>query len=369
MQIRPTTATIDLNALRHNIAVIRGYAPDSALCAVIKANGYGHGLAPIGKAAADAGAEWLGVALVEEGVALREAGVETPILVLSSAFEGGYDAFFRYRLTPAIGREDQLRAYAAAAPAGARAPFHLKIDTGMARLGFIPAEITKVIGFLSELPGLELEGVLSHFANADLGDMEFNRAQLETFRGCEALLREAGYTPRWVHLANSAAVISLPEAHGNMVRPGLMLYGLDPFSPARCHDVKPVMRWHTRAVHLKDIPAGTRVSYGGRWTAPRPSRIITLPVGYADGYPRRMSGKAEVLVRGKRAPIVGTICMDLCVADVTDIPDYELSDEVVLMGAQGDARVTAEELAEWAETISYEIICGITKRVPRVYVG
>lgn len=368
MQVRPTSVTVDLSAIQHNLHVVRRLAPGRAICGLVKADAYGHGLLPVAWTLAQAGVDFLAVALVEEGVALRQSGIETPILVLGGALTGGFDTIVAERLTPVIFRTDHLDELAGAAGSGL-VDFHLKIDTGMARLGLQVAEIESFVGHLKEFPSLRLAGALTHFANADLADRSFNRAQLERFLAAIALLDKLGRAPRWVHLANSAAVMSFPEAHQVLVRPGLMLYGLDPLTPPSGERLLPAMRWTTRPVHIKEVDAGTRVSYGGRWVAPRRSRIATLPLGYGDGYPRLLGNRAQVLIRGRRVPIVGSICMDLCLVDVTDLPDLRLDEEVVLLGAQGDECITAAELAGLAETISYEIVCGVAARVPRHYVG
>ena len=367
MSIRPTIATVDLGAIRHNLEVARTVAPGQAICAVVKADAYGHGLNEVGLTLSRAGVEWLAVALVEEGISLRRVGVKTSILVLGSALGGTLFELVAHDLTAAIYRPDQLEALAMAAR-GKKVAFHLKIDTGMARLGVHVDELDELLDALAGMPNLVLEGVMTHFANADLADREFNAEQLSLFKRACKRITERGVNPKWLHISNSAAVLSYPEAHIGLLRPGLMIYGLDPLQKRGQTGLVPAMGWTTRPVHLKTVPKGTRVSYGGRWVAQRESRLATLPVGYADGYPRAMSGKAEVLVRGQRAPVVGNICMDLCVIDVTDIPGVTLEDEVTLMGRQGGAEISAHDLARWADTIPYEIICGVGSRVPRYYI-
>jgi alanine racemase len=367
VSIRPTIATVDLGAIRHNLDVARRRSPGQAICAVVKADAYGHGLNEVGLTLSRGGVEWLAVALVEEGISLRRVGVKTSILVLGSALGGTLFELVAHDLTAAIYRPDQLEALAMAAR-GKQVAFHLKIDTGMARLGVRLDELEPLFDMLDHTPNLVLDGVLTHFANADLADREFNAAQLALFNRACARIAQRGFKPRWLHISNSAAVLSYPEAHVGLLRPGLMIYGLDPLAKRSDAELIPAMSWTTQPVHLKTIAKGTRVSYGGRWVATRDSRIATLPVGYADGYPRAMSGKAQVLVRGKLAPVVGNICMDLCMIDVTDIPSVTLEDEVTLMGRQGDAYVSAYDLAKWADTIPYEIICGVGTRVPRYYV-
>ncbi len=368
MRIRPTVATIDLAALRHNLEVIRSLAGEARICAVVKADAYGHGLLPVGRALAEAGVDWLAVALLEEGLALRQAGIAVPVLVMGAALAGGYDALVEHSLTPVLFRADQLHSFAAAAR-GAEVRFHLKLDTGMARLGLAPAELGAFLDTAARHANLRLDGVMTHLANADLQDEESNHRQLVAFDEVRAQMQRRGLSPHWVHAANSAAVLTSDAARCTLVRPGLLIYGMSPLSQANRTTLMPVMRWTTQPVHIKRVKCGTRVSYGGRWQAKRDSVLATLPVGYADGYPRAASGKAEVLVRGHRVPVVGTICMDLCVVDVTDVADASLEDEVVLLGQQENESITAHDMARWAGTIPYEIVCGVGARVPRAYVG
>ncbi|MBI3180128.1 MAG: alanine racemase [Deltaproteobacteria bacterium] len=365
MMIRATEAAIDLGAIRHNLGVVRRAAPGQKVCAVVKANAYGHGLVEVSRALEAYGADWLAVALVEEGVLLREAGVRAPILVLGGAVNRGFAEMVEHTLVPVLFDVDQIPRLAAAA-GGRRIAFHLKIDSGMYRLGVLPAELASFLAALAKYPNLDLDGLCTHFARADTTQDRGSVAeQLACFKAAHAQLLRAGHTPHLLHVANSSATLLESAAHVGMVRPGLVLYGLDPRGPEHARDLRPAMRWTTRPVRICDVPAGGRVSYGGHWTAARPSRIATLPVGYADGYVRALSGKAQVLVRGRRAPVVGTICMDLCMIDVTDISGVSLADEVVLMGAQGSQEIPAYELARWADTIPYEITCGVSDRVPR----
>ncbi|MFC1611656.1 alanine racemase [Myxococcota bacterium] len=367
MSIRPTVATVDLAAVRHNLQVIRRLAPGRPICAVVKANAYGHGLTKVGLTLDQEGVEWLGVALIEEGVQLRMAGVSTPILVLGTAYFGSISDIVDYDLVPAIFRVDQLAALAGAAQ-GTPARFHLKIDTGMARLGLQPDELDTFLDATARWPNLQLNGVMTHLASADIGDVEFTSAQLKAFGDCRERIRDRGLNPRWMHASNSAATLSFADADLGVLRIGLALYGLDPRVERDEVGLLPAMQWTTRPVHIKTVPPGTRVSYGGHWVARRPSSIATLPVGYADGYCRAFSNRASVLVRGRRAPVVGSVCMDLCIIDVTDISGVSLQDEVVLMGRQGDDQISAYDLAGWADTVPYEIICGVGTRVPRHHV-
>ncbi len=367
MSIRPTQAHIDLAALRHNLGVVRRAAPGQKVCGMVKANAYGHGLIEVSRALAADGVDWLAVALVEEGLALRAAGLRLPILVVAGAVEHGFAEMVEHQLVPVLFDAPQLPHLAAAA-AGQEVAFHLKIDSGMFRLGVLPGEVDSFLTALARYPNLKLDGLCTHFANADTTqDRASIGEQLARFHGALAQVRRAGHHPSLLHVANSSATLIDAAARVGMVRPGLVLYGLDPRGPEHARDLRPVMRWTTRPLRLREAPVGTRVSYGGRFTAARPSLIATLPVGYADGYARSLFGKAEVLVRGRRAPVVGTICMDLCMIDVTDIPGVGLDDEVVLMGTQGADAITAYDLARWAGTIPYEITCGVSDRVPRRY--
>lgn len=369
--IRPTRAEIDLSAVAHNLAVVRQLAAPAGVLAVVKANAYGHGAGLVARALEQAGVDMLAVALVEEGMELRNAGVRAPILVLGGAYEGGYDALVEHALVPVVFREDHLEGLARVARARRqRVRVHLKVDTGMARIGVMPEQLGAFLSAARRFPEIELEGLASHLANADVTESALNRAQLAAFIRAYEQVKAAGYAPRWRHLSNSAAVVGLPEAKDpslfNLVRPGLLLYGHAPAEHLAHGALRPVLSWKTAVSHLKTVPKGTAVSYGSIWTAERTSRIATLPVGYADGYDRIFSSRSQVLIRGRRAPIVGRVCMDMCMADVTDIPDVALHDEVVLLGAQGTAHVDATELARLADTIPYEILCGIGARVPRV---
>ena len=373
LRIRPTRAEVDVGALARNVQTLRGVAPGMALLAMVKANAYGHGATLVAPVLESLGVELLGVALVEEGLELRQAGVNAEILVLGGAYEGAWEALLEARLIPAVFRDDQLEALEAAAKRiGAKPNAHLKVDTGMSRLGALPGEVPALLSRARAL-GIELSGVMSHFANADLRDAAVTERQLDVFARVLAQVEAAGFHPRWRHLANSAAVVALPPAKSastyNLVRPGLALYGVSPAAwIVPPHPLEPVLSWKTAVIHVKTVPTGTAVSYGGTWTARRPTRIATLPVGYADGYPRRLSNRAEVLVRGERAPVVGRVCMDLCMVDVTDVPGTALGDEVVLLGRQGSQEIGVGELASWLDTMPYEVLCGVGARVPRVAV-
>lgn len=368
--VRPTSVTIDLDALRHNFQQLEAFATPAQVLPIVKANAYGHGVIPCAKTLEKAGARFFGVALIEEGLELRQAGVRTRILVLGGAYGDRWDVLVGEDMTPLVFAREHLEGLAAAARAqGKPAVAHLKLDTGMGRLGIQPDELGSFLD-AAAAHGVELEGVATHFANADLADSALTERQIRAMEGAVATMAARGVAPRWVHLANSAATVSRPDAHGTLVRPGIMLYGAYPSEAY--HDrveLRPVLRWTTQITHVKRVPAGTPISYGSRWVAERESVIATLPLGYADGYQRRLTNVGFVLLRGQRVPVAGTVCMDQCMVDVTALPDVRVGEEVVLLGRQGDAEILADELAALCGTIHYEIFCGIGPRVPRVFVG
>src|SRR3990172_587865 len=309
------------------------------------------------------------LATLEEGIELREAGIRSPIVILAGFYPAQLDQLLRHRLIPVAIEPDGLRRLETLArKRGVSLGFHLKVDTGMGRIGFLASEIDFWLPELSRLRSLRLGGLFSHFSHAENVGGRYTQNQLKLFHGLVARLSAAGYDLPLIHLANSAAVITLPSSHFSMVRPGLMLYGIYP-SPGMASQValKPVLSWKTRILQLKKIPKGSSISYGQTFVTRRESLIATLPVGYADGYPRLLSNRGAVLVRGKRAPIVGRVRMDLTMIDVTDIRGVQQGDEVVLLGHQGREKLSADEMALWAETISYEILTSISARVPRIY--
>ncbi|MHB8757063.1 MAG: alanine racemase [Bacillota bacterium] len=368
---RPAWAEVDLGAIAHNVKeLIRVKEPRVKFMAVVKANGYGHGAVPVAKAALAAGAEWLGVAILSEALELRRAGLAGPVLALGFTPPEQSDAVVANDISQTVYTVEAARALSeAAARAGRPARVHLKVDTGMGRLGVTPDEAgLAVTRAIAGLPGLILEGVFTHFATADAVDKGYARAQFERFAAFLARLEAAGLRFGLRHAANSAALIDLPETHLDLVRAGIAIYGLYPSDEVeRRVDLRPAMSLKVRVAHVKEVPAGTGVSYGRTFVTGHPSVIATLPIGYADGYPRSLSSRGVVLVRGRRAPIIGRVCMDQCMADVTGIPGVTPGDEVVLMGRQGDEAVTADDLARLEGTINYEVVCDITARVPRVY--
>jgi alanine racemase len=369
-QGRPTFCFIDLDALRWNFRQAKGrIAPGVRVLSIVKANAYGHGAVEVARLLAEEGSDGFGVATVEEGAEVRRAGVSSPIVVLPGVYPEQLPEIVEYRLTPAVcDLEMLLGLEEAARRRGVRPSFHLKVDTGMGRIGFPATEVDSWLSSLKNLQALQLEGLFSHFAQAESVEGSYTIRQLESFRRVVERVQAAGHRPAWTHLANSAAVITLPAAHYNMVRPGLMLYGVYPSpQPARQISLKPALSWKTRILQLKKVPAGSSISYGQTFVTKRDSVIATLPVGYADGYSRLLSNRGEVLVHERRAPVVGRVCMDLTMVDVTDIGGARSGDEVVLLGAQGQETIAVDEMAAWAETISYEIFTSISARVPRIH--
>lgn len=370
--IRPTRAEVDYDALRHNYEAVRALAPRVDVLAVVKANAYGHGAVEVARTLESAGVRFLGVALVEEGLELRNAGVQAPILVLGGSYTGGYDLMVEHDLIPTVFRPEHLSELSAAAKSAGRDVIaHLKIDTGMGRIGVLMDLLAAFLDHAKTFTNVRLDGLLSHFANADLADQAVTKEQVRHFRSALKLMRERGYEPSFRHLSNSAGVLDLAEVRDgvelNLVRPGLMLYGVVPAGWLKDRvPLKPVLAWKTGVTHLKSVPAGTAISYGGTFITKRPSVIATLPIGYADGYDRAYSSRAKVLIRGKRAPIAGRVCMDMCMIDVTDIAGVQVGDEVVLMGRQSGEEIPVDELAALSDTIPYEILCGVGARVPRV---
>ena len=363
---RPTFAVIDAEALRQNFALLRAtVAPPVGILAVVKADAYGHGARLVAPIVEAAGADWLGVATLEEAVELRDAGIRKPILVLTGATAADVPVLVEQRLSVAILHRDMGRELAAAAH-NQRLGVHIKVDTGMGRIGVLPSELPALLGELRSSASLEVEGVFSHFANADSVEREYSDYQLRVFRQVMETVAAAGYQPRWLHIANSAATLSRPEAHLSLVRPGIALYGVPPSPRHAPAGLRPAMRLVTRIVQLKAVPSEFPVSYGQTFVTKRPSLIATLPIGYADGYSRALSNRAQVLVRGQRAPVVGAVCMDLTMVDVTDVPGAQLGDEVVLWGRQQQAEIGVCEVADWQGSVSYEVLTRVGKRVGRV---
>jgi alanine racemase len=365
--LRPAWVDVDLAALEHNLARVRGRLGGALAMAVVKADAYGHGAMGVSRALEAAGVDWLGVALLEEGAEIRRAGVELPILVLGTARPSKIALYRRYKLTPTVSSITELALWRDWTAGQAEAqPIHLKVNTGMGRLGVALEEVPWALEMLRGHPGLRLAGLLSHFGDADDLGSPRNDLQAERFAAVLGLLTEEERGRTIVHMANSAAALHRPESRHALVRLGIALYGLDPVEPAG-GDLRPVMSVKARIVQVREVPAGTPVSYGGRTVTRRRSRIAVVPVGYADGYAWRLTGKAEALVRGRRVPVAGSVTMDMTLLDVTDA-GAELGDEVVLLGRQGQEEIPATELAAHAGTISWEILCHLGLRLPRRFV-
>ena len=394
LRLRPTRVQVDLAAIRHNVGVLR--PAEAELMAVVKANAYGHGDVQVARAVLEAGATWLAVALVEEGLRLREAGIEAPILVLSEVPGGGGGggrpappppppphphpppapgAARPPPLTPSLYTDDGLRRLAEAASAVGAGPegagigpvrVHVKVDTGMHRVGIWPPE--DAVTFLGRVgdAGLELEGLWTHFAKSE-EDETTTKAQVDRFAAIVEAARAAGFAPRYLHASNSGAVLRHPAACFDLVRPGIAIYGVGP-APGVGEGLRTALTWRSEVTMAKRLPAGERLSYGHHYELRRDSWVATVPVGYADGYPRAASSKADVLIRGVRCRVAGSVTMDQMIVDCADTP-IEPGDEVILIGRQQNEQITAWELAGHAGTIAYEILVRVGDRVPREYVG
>jgi alanine racemase len=370
--VRPTWAVVDLDAVRHNVALIAATVAPAQLCVVVKADGYGHGAVPVAQAALDAGATWLAVALVEEGVELRRAGVRAPVLVLAEATPPEMTELVEARLRAAVYSLPGIEAAAKAVAVASAPPLdvHLKIDTGMHRVGADPAEAVMLARAIVERPELRLEAVWTHCAVADEPDDPFTACQLDRLDAVLAELAAHGIEPPLVHAANSAAALAHPHSRRDLVRCGIAAYGIPPapvLAPMAT-GLRPALSLRSTLSYVRRVPAGDGVSYGLRHVLARASNVATVPIGYADGVARRLSETGgEVLVRGRRRPIVGVVTMDQLMVDCGD-DAVERGDEVVLIGEQGPERVSADEWAQRLGTIAYEIVCGVGPRVPRRYV-
>jgi alanine racemase len=367
--LRPTIVEVDLARLTVNFRAIQAAVAPAAVMPIVKANAYGHGLVAVARHLVGIGATSLGVAFLEEAVALREAGVAVPILVMGGIFGDQIPVFLRHGLTLTASSVDKLRHIdETAATLGVTARVHLKIDTGMERIGVHYYNAHTLLERAADCRACVVEGIYSHFANADAADLTSARLQLARFLEVLTWYDRHGVKPPVRHMANSGAVLQLPESHLDLVRPGILLYGVYPSAEAaRTIEVRPALAWKSRVVYFKVVQPGHPVSYGSTWQSDHPVRIVTVPVGYGDGYFRALSNTAHVIIRGQRYPVVGRVCMDQTMVNLEWGSAYN-GDEVVLIGAEGDATVTCEDLAEWAGTIPYEILTNINTRVPRVYV-
>ena len=367
--LRPTHIKINLEQIVHNYHQIRRFCQRPVM-AILKANAYGHGIIEVAKRLEKESVAYFGLAYLEEAVLLRKSGIETPILVLGGVIGEQIPTFIEYDLTITASSVDKLKAIEAAARAlGTRAKVHLKIDTGMERIGVHYYSAEAIIQQALKCEHVLLEGIFSHFANADCLNNTYSQLQLERFQMVLRSVEEVGLQIPIRHMSNSGAVLQFPQARFDMVRVGLLLYGVYPsMELPRKIDVSLAMKWVTRVVYFKVVKPNHPVSYGSLWKSNKMVRVVTIPVGYGDGYHRRMTGSAKVLIRGKRYPLVGAICMDQAMVNI-DWDEAYNGDEVVLLGKQGESEITVEELAQWAGTIPYEILTSINTRVSRVHEG
>ena len=375
---RPTWAEISLSALRSNFRAVRDLVGNHVqVCAVVKADAYGHGAERCALAIESEGAKWFGVTTTDEGVPLREAGLRGRILLMTGFWRGEEEEVVRQGLTAAVWEPWHIEALSDAAGNLGAPPqaVHLKVDTGMGRLGVTMENLAGMCEAIRRSPRVALEGLFTHFASSEVLDAPDVQEQMRRFDGALRIVKDQGLSPVLCHMDNTGGILAQPSSWKNMVRPGLALYGYTlplirsgkPSPEVPPLHVEPVLSWRTRIVALKQLPAGQALGYGGTYLTKVPSRIAVLPVGYADGYNRELSSQGRVIVRGQYAPIVGKISMDLTLIDVTAIPGTDVGDEVVLLGTSGESTVSAIEVAEMCRTIPYEILCGISKRVPRNY--
>ena len=362
-----TWAEINLDAIARNVQAIKEFVgPDTALIASVKANAYGHGLRPVARVALEAGATWLAVHRVQAAIALREAGIMAPILLLGHIPPSGIRLILEHRITPTLVEAETARLISAQATHPVHV--HVKIDTGMSRYGLEPEWAVDYVRDIARLPHIVVEGLFSHFASADEPNLEFAQRQWLRFQGILQAIEDAGFSIPMPHICNSAGLVTMPEAHLAAVRPGLLIYGMAPSSESvPPFPLRRALTLKSTVTKLRDLEAGSTISYGRTFTAERPMRAALIPLGYGDGYPRLISNRGYLLIHGKKAPIRGRICMDQLVVDVTEIPDVRVEDEVVAIGRQGEAEITAEEVGAWAETIHYEITTSLLPQVVRIY--
>ena len=368
MNFDNTYVTIDLDALTDNFRAIRQKAGVDVM-AVVKADAYGHGAVQVARHLQDMCA-FFGVSSMQEALELRHAGLNTPILILGHTPTSAFHTAIREGIRPTIFRyEDAKSLSREAVKMGVTAPFHIAVDTGMSRIGFqATEENARLCAQIASLPGLCAEGIFSHFATADCEDLTQAREQDKKFEAFCGMLKDLGVEIKMRHMDNSAGLMNFDD-HYEMVRAGIVMYGMYPSGEVdpKLLDIRPVISWHSRITHIKTLPAGRSISYGGAYVTEKETIVATIPVGYADGYCRSLSGKFHVLIRGKKAPILGRICMDQMMVDVTHIPGVRLSDPVTLIGTDGEERITMEQIAACAGSFHYEMVCGISRRVPRIY--
>ena len=367
----PLTVSIHLNALRANLQNIRQFVPASTkILPIIKADAYGHGAVRVAQVLASLDIYGFGVASVSEGIRLREHHIQTPIIIMGPLLNDHLPDIIHYHLTPVISRYDIFQQFIDQLPLDTQPfPFHLKIDTGLHRLGFEPKEALALIGSLASTPAISLQGLLTHFADADNPDPSLTNQQIQQFQACIQQVQAQGIQVPLLHMANSAGILFHQTSHLGMVRPGIMLYGYTPGQDPTTHPIQlqPVMQAQTYIAHLRSLEPGEVVGYNALYRTRRLSQIAVLPVGYTHGFPRHLTGRGHVLIQGIPAPIIGKICMDMMMVDVTDIPRPTIGEEVVLLGRQGEQEITARDYANWLDTIPYEILCGIGGKANRTY--
>jgi alanine racemase len=366
----PTSASVDLTALVHNLTQFRNtLLPGCDVMTVVKANAYGHGAVETAKALIRQGVSRVAVVSIEEGIVLRQAGINAPIVILGPLFPEQFTDLFAHQLTPVVSDAGMLPKLAAAASSFQTPyPIHLKVETGMGRLGLTQEEVANLFGSQGFPRTLHLEGLMTHLADADGPATHSTQEQLTRFRTAVGMVTANGFRVPLIHAANSGGAVRFPDAQFSLVRPGIMLYGYHTLpGSVPVPDLKPVLSLRTSIAQLRTIQPGHKVSYNGTFTATRPTRIAVLPIGYADGVSRRLSNRGHVLIHGQRAPFVGLVCMDMIMVDVTRIAGAAVGDEAVLIGSQGADRITANDIADWTGTIAYEVLCTIGPRIPRHY--
>lgn len=368
---RPVWAEINLDHLVHNIKQFtKLIGPETQIMAVVKADAYGHGAVEVSKTALEAGASRLAVAFIEEAVVLRRSGIKAPILLLGYTAPVNFSALMEYNLTPTVfGFETASEFSTMASELGVELPIHIKIDTGMGRIGLLPDEALEVLSRIINLPNLKIEGAFTHFSAAEEFDNSYTQSQLYLFKRIYESCLEKGLSFQLLHAANTAAAINYRDSHLNAIRLGIGMYGCYPGRDMESENIKlyPVLSLKSRVILVKKVPPGTAISYGCTYRTTKESLIATIPVGYADGYSRLQSNRGHVIVRGEKAPVIGRVCMDYLMIDVSHIPGVRSGDEVVVYGRQGNAEVKVEEAAQNIGTINYEVLCAIGKRVPRFY--
>jgi alanine racemase len=370
--IRPVWLEVNLDAIAHNVRIIKQVVgKNTQIIAVVKANAYGHGAIEVSETLLENGVTMLGVGVIEEGIVLREAGIKAPILICGLTMNDQIEPLVMYNLTATVCKLKTIQTLSRIASKNKkRARVHIKIDTGMGRLGISSTDTLNFVKKISQMKNIEIEGIFTHFAASNEEDRNYTKKQFEKYKKALLELERERINIPLKHVANSAAILNSSSFHLNAVRPGIIIYGLFPWPETkRTVQLRPAAEFKTKIVFLKEVPAGKSIGYGRTYTTTKPTRIATLPVGYADGYSWLLSNNGEVLVRGERAPIIGKICMDLCMIDVTHIGGVQIGDEVVLWGKQGSGMVSVQEIAQKTGNVVYEVICRVDKeRVPKVFV-